>query len=148
MGKKENVVKIDYCTPENMKKMEEEEKRAEENRKRILAERVEQKKREEEEERKRKAEDAKILFRKPKPKEPLYKPSRLIDIDTDLAIANMEEDLKSVRETVEYVATKLGEIEEYIYRKDNPSRGLVSKETKKKLQSVKIKRLKRKVKKQ
>jgi hypothetical protein len=45
--------------------------------------------------------------------------------------------LKSVKETVEYVATKLGEIEDYIYRKD-----------KQKLDRVKIKRLRRKAKKQ
>jgi hypothetical protein len=65
-----------------------------------------------------------------------FKPSRMIDIDSDVAIMNIETMVTSIKESVEFLENKLWEIEDYLYRHD-----------KKKRESLKLKKLKRKAKK-
>jgi len=78
--------------------------------------------------------DGKTVWVKEEPRQ--YKPSRLIDVDTDLAIMNMSEVLNSVKDTVEHIETMLWDIQHLLYRKD-----------KKKQDSLRMKQLKRKAKK-
>jgi hypothetical protein len=67
---------------------------------------------------------------------PPFKPSRLIDVETDVTIMNMSEDLLSVKETVEQNERMLWDIQEFLFRKD-----------KKKRESLELKKMKRKAKK-
>lgn len=78
--------------------------------------------------------DGEEVWVKEKPEEH-YKPSRMVDVDTDVTIMNMDEDLKSVKETVEHIELVVGEIAEFLYRKDR-----------KKSEQFKMKQLKRRVK--
>lgn len=109
------VVKTDYSTPEKRKEMDELDRKREEEWERQRKEEAERRRLQEEAASKQRVEDWKILHRKPKPKEMPYKPSRLLNVDSDLAIQNMEEDLKSVKETVEHTEKVVGEIAEFLY---------------------------------
>ena len=62
-----------------------------------------------------------------------YKPSRMLDIESDVAIMNTETMVTSIKESVEFIESKLWEIEDYLYRHD-----------KKKRESLKLKKMKRK----
>jgi hypothetical protein len=135
LKKDELIKKIDYTTPEKIAETE-----------RIDRERQEALKREEEAERKRvekeKAEEekrlselAKLLYPVKKQPKIEYKPSRLIDVDTDTTIMNMEIVLNLVKETVEHIENMLWDIQDYLFRND-----------KKKREALRLKRLKRKVK--
>jgi hypothetical protein len=97
---------------------------------------AEEKRRQEETTRKEMAEIRGEIYRK-KHQEPIpFKPSRLVDVDTDLMIMNMNEDLQAVKETVNQIETMLWEIEEDLCKDD------------KQRENLKLKKLKRKAKKQ
>jgi hypothetical protein len=65
-----------------------------------------------------------------------YKPSRMIDVESDVAIMNIEMMVTSIKESVDFIENKLWEIEDYLYRHD-----------KKKRESLKLKKMKRQAKK-
>jgi hypothetical protein len=140
MGKKaksELVKVIDFTTEEEREKLRKHEKEVEEARERARI-KAEQ---EAEAERKRKEKEAldyrKIMRdinrKKFQDNPPPFKPSRLIDVDSDVAIMNIETVVTSIKETVEHIETMLWDIEEFLFRKD-----------KKKLDSLELKKLKRK----
>jgi len=136
MGKQVHVKKIDYTQGELKAETERTAKEIEESRER---QRLAEQKRKEEEmkaQEKQRIETYKALHGKKKAKPVPYKPSRLIDVDSDLAIMNMEEVLNSVKETVEHIELVVGEIAEFLYRKDR-----------KRADRFKMKQLKRKAKK-
>lgn len=130
--KGENLVTvIDYTTPEKQKEMEEIIREREEAEEKLRIEKEAKRKKEAEEEEKNRRDAYRALYRKPKPKALTYTPSRLVDVDTDMTIMNMDEELKLVKETVEHMETQLGEIADFLYRND-----------KKRLESHKMKKLK------
>lgn len=131
------IKRIDFTTPEALerqKKLDEEIEEAN----RLAREKAE---REAEEERKQQEKEAldyhkimrEINRKKFEANPPPYKPSRLIDVDTDVTVMNMSEDLLSVKETVEQLERMLWEISEFLFKKD-----------KKKRERLELKKLKRK----
>jgi hypothetical protein len=79
--------------------------------------------------------DGKEVWVKEKPEEH-YKPSRMVDVDTDIEIMNMSEVLNSVKDAVGHIENVVVEIADFLYRKDR-----------KKSDRFKMKQLKRKAKK-
>jgi hypothetical protein len=140
LKKDELVKKRDFTTPEEQEKLRKYDAEVEEA-SRLEKERLE---REAEEKRiadeKAREEHAKYMQEKYRKKQQLtpqpFKPSRLIDVETDVTIMNMSEDLLLVKETVEQNERMLWDIQEFLFRKD-----------KKKRESLELKKMKRKVKK-
>jgi hypothetical protein len=131
---------IDFTTEEEQEKLRKQEEKREQARK-LEREKTE---REAEEERKRKeleAEEQRKIMREINRKKfqnnpPPYKPSRMLSVDSDLIIANLEQDMGVLKENVSHLETMLYEIQDYLYRDDN-----------KKRENLKLKKLKRKAKK-
>jgi hypothetical protein len=136
-----NLVKtIDFTTKEELAKLEQEEQKREEARElaRIKAEQEAEEKRKQEE---LQAEENRKIMRDINRKKfqdnpPPFKPSRLIDVDSDVAIMNIETMVTAIKESIEFLENKVWEIEDYIFRHD-----------KKKRESLKLMKLKRKAKK-
>jgi hypothetical protein len=129
------LVKTDFTTPEKIAERKALDREVEE------AQRIEQERlyREADEKRKKdeetRKENLKILYGQKKPQPPeMFKPSRLISVDTDMTVMSMDETLASVKETVEHVEKQLDELSDFVYRQD-----------KKKHASFEMKKLKRKV---
>lgn len=141
MGKNdERIKKIDFTTPEEKEKLRKYDAEVEEER-RKEQERVA---REAEEERKRQEKDEldyhkikrEINRKKFEDNPPPFKPSRMIDIESDVAIMNIETMVTSIKENVEFLENKLWEIEDYLCRHDKEKR-----------ESLKLEKMKRKEKK-
>ena len=141
MGKKSLVKTIDFTTPEALAELEKTDAEIKEARR--LAE-IKMAK-EAEEKRKQEAfrdEELRKIMRDVNRKKfennpPPFKPSRMIDIDSDVAIMNIETMVTAIKGSVDFLENKLWEIEDYLYRND-----------KKKRENLKLQKMKRNVRRQ
>ena len=115
---------IDFTTKEEQEKLRKQDEQVEEARRlaRIKEEKKDEEKRLAEE--KSCEEYQKFMQQKYKKKQEQlpFKPSRLIDVDSDLAIMNIETMVTSIKESVEFLEKKLWEIEDALCKDDKKRR--------------------------